>query len=373
MSITVSEIVSGSEFTISNNKSEHYCYRVTFSEKRGRLPQVMFLHYVWQGGPAYVGKVNQKTGVVTLTPRSAYPTIDEKVDYRVSLVDRVLQAVYGGRQAVIEQHGYSIRPGTPNDQHEETDPLTPAPVADTSCNRATVDVGEVVMLQYDIPEIKMRVNGVVESCPVFTNPSAILRKGGVRWTKSVWMFQESRTPWVLIDQMLAAGCTVDVVPVAEKATEQVLKIAQQRLTAELKDGAESLEESAKTAEANYQRNLDEGMGADKAIVAYQKHMAAAAKRCETLSKDLEGVAKNFGVALTREEITEAIRSTMTCATDKAASYAKAAKEVEGTMYEAAANQGDIPAAVLADILTDMDKDASELVGCFDLETGAPIS
>lgn len=363
--VSSNEILGGGLFTITDREGVQWCYRVTHSDKRGRLPEAWFVSLATEGEDFYVGKLDDFHGTIALTKNSKFVQEDE--GFRVAF--RVFKAIFNGQQDRMRAFGEDIRKGTPNDAYEET----PAPVAETSCNRATVDVGEVVMVQYDIPEIKTNVNGVVESNPVYPNPSAILRKAGVRWTKSVWMFQESRTPWVLIDQMIAAGCTVDVVPVAEKATEQILKIAQQRLTAELKDGLVSLEESAKTAEANYQRNLDEGMGAEKAIVVYQRHMAAAAKRCEALSKDLEGVAKNFGVTLTREEIAAAIRSTMTKATDKAASYAKAAKQLEGTVYAQAAQDGDLPAAVMADILADMDKDASELVGCFDLETGAPIN
>lgn len=370
--VTRDQVIKGGFFTVTEPNGVAHCYEVSPLVGKGRMKSRWFVRLATEHESFYIGEMDTASGAVMLTKSSRY----NEQDYLYRLADRTFRAVVNGRTAAMEQYGYGIRVGTPNDQHEE---MPHTPTQHIAPERNVKAVGRVVMLQYDIPEVIEVENGVRTSTPVYPNPSGDLRSIGIRVTKSVWAIQEDRVPWPMLDEMTAAGVNWHVVRFDDAEVAKLMTLAETTLARELIEAEQRLQESMQTAEAAYNDAITAGTGADKALTAYQRRVAQNLKRAADLKRDLEQAAKNFGVSLQANfsKIGNTIAILGSNATDKASAYAKAAKQVQGTIFEQAANNGDMPAEVLADVLTDFGNDAAaaELVNAFsgdyDLESGDP--
>lgn len=89
--------------------------------------------------------------------------------------------------------------------------------------------------------------------PVFPNPSPILRHFAFRIDGSVWMMDESRVPQKLFADMMAAGCTVNVIRYDEAEREKILKRAREVLEQEVNRVRTELENSLKKAQKNFDK------------------------------------------------------------------------------------------------------------------------
>lgn len=365
MAITIDDVIRGGFFTITTDKGETHCYKVEILAARGRLPAQWFVRYCTPNESFYVGRLNREFGSVELTTRSHY-TAEQKA---FRLVDRVMQALFGGRLQVVEQAGYSVRKGTPLDN-----PVNPPPAPVVSGNstiaRNRPDVGTLVMLQYDIPLVFNYVNGRRVGRYCFPNPSWCLRRIGFRVTKSVWAVQESRMPWPLLDEMTAAGVKWRVADFSDKSVEKLLEWAVEYFQEETKRGDDQLQQDIANAEQSYNEALeDDTVGPDKAAKAHQLKVRGAINRARKLAQDLAVAAKNLGITpgeanlVTLQQRVEMLADK---AQARAACYADAVKQLSamGSQFTTAAQEGDVPAGVLADMIEDAGGDASDLRNTF---------
>ena len=71
-----------------------------------QFPSPCTLVYLVSGGrPIYLGKLNEFTGQVDRTPKSAFPAHS----YRFRLLNRVLCRIWGGESDVLERCGFTVR------------------------------------------------------------------------------------------------------------------------------------------------------------------------------------------------------------------------------------------------------------------------
>lgn len=107
MSVSRDFILAGDAiFTVECPDATHRTYRVQLTEKNDRWPAAYFVKLLT--GPdntsdySYLGKLDDYTGQVKVTARSAF----DQDSFPVRLLNRVLARVWGDDHAAYEQHGY---------------------------------------------------------------------------------------------------------------------------------------------------------------------------------------------------------------------------------------------------------------------------
>jgi hypothetical protein len=383
--VTRDTVLKGGFFTVTTDKGRAYCYEVSFLPGRGRLKAQWFVRYATETQSWYFGRLDMDTGAIERTSRSQY----DASSYEYKLADRVFRAVFGGRMAVLAQHGFGLRTGTPADDPlrglvvatpeqlaavagpTPTQPAAP-PAGNSTFDRKRPDPGTLVMLQYDIPLVTVVENGRPVKRYCFPNPSWALRKIGFRVTFSVWAVQESRLPWPLLDEMQGAGVKWRLADFSEKSVDRLLQWAVEYFAEESKRGQDQLAQDLANAETEYNEGLaDETVGPAKVTDKHKRRVRHALKRAQSLAADLAGAARNLGITVEEAKLNslrERVDMAAGVAQARAACYADAVRRLaeagKGEQYLPAARAGDVPAGVLADILEDAGADASDVRSVF---------
>lgn len=212
----------------------------------------------------------------------------------------------------------------------------------------------LTMLMYDIPD-----------AAEINNPSARLRRIGLRLNLSVWLVPTGSVPQTLINELLAVGSSVITAPYDSTATAGLLAAAIGFANREVADAVKRAEVSRAAAEAEL--NGPDGDPNAKRRV-YDRKMSNIAKRLNALADEMRVGATVFG--LSGAINFAGLRNTAT--TLGAATATKAAAYVNATELLATINTTDaqalataaaadlVPVGVIADMLQEnREDDAAE--------------
>lgn len=371
--MTKNELLLNGHFTLVEKTGKRHHIRIDFKAAERPYPSARFVYLVNPDGQQfYVGKLRPNGGL-KWTYNSRLPE-DAPL---FKLLNRTLRAVSEGRYAEVENAGYRFLQGTPLENEEgakaaptpEPKKEEPRPTA-LAPDRKRPDIGRCVLLFYYIPMVQH--NGRLQD--LVGNPSATLRRIGIRLDGSVWCVQESRVPWPIVDTMLKAEgpnlerVTCHVVKFDKEDNERLVTIATNYLKDELAEVQKRLLASVHNAETAYLEAIEGGTGANKALTTFQKRVAAAVGSARRYREDYTQAARNFGVSgdlnTNFTKVGTLVEAIGSLAKDRAASYAKAVELAKGTELEVAAKDGDVPVEVLIDRLEEEGKDTSELRAAF---------
>lgn len=378
-------ILKGGDFTLTAKSGRKDHVRIVPTDGANRL---WFVNLVNPDGQEfYLGCIVPANGSIRLTKASKF----EENDPALQRVTRTFQKIWKDQYNDVVANGWKFEAGRPDGADATPKPpaepkpapkVIPAPPAspppsllNMAPNRKRPDIGRCNLLFYYIPMVRReKANGQTALVDLYPNPSATLRRIGIRLDGSVWVVQETRIPWPLVDSMLKAVGPRDervachVAPFDKEANEKFIQIAQAYLKDELAEVQKRLLASVQTAQDAYDEAVEGGEGAEKAMTKFQKRVAAAVSSAKRYREDYLSAARNFGVD---GDIKDNLAKTGTLvevlgslARNRAASYAKALELVKGTELEAAAKTGDVPALVLADKIEENGGDASELRDTF---------
>lgn len=358
--VTLDDVIRGGFFTVTGPNGVSHCYEVSPVVGKGRTKSRWFVRLATEHESFYIGEMCPATGAVSLTKASRY----SEQDYLYRLGDRVFRAIVNGRTAAMKQHGYSVRPGTPNDAHEETS--APLPTSDVFTPRS-VKIGSLYHFDYDIHGER------------FTMDYPLLYSRAIQTSESCYYFEGSQVPYPMLDEMTTAGCTWNLVRTHDDEVEGLLRRAEQQIVKKLSDKEASLQASLESAYADYATDIaDETISTKKARKRYDARIKAAIRSADKLVECYAESAKRYGLRIDLDGVRAASAAMADKAKARAVAYGKAAQQVQGTIFEQAASDGDMPVEVLADVLTDAGNDtaAAELMnvfsGDYDLETGGEV-
>jgi hypothetical protein len=373
--VTKNDLLANGHFTFIEKTGARHHVRIDFKAAEHPYPAQRFVYLVNGNGQQYYTGKLRPNGGLKWTDKSKIPE-DAPL---FKLLHRTLKAVHEGRHNEVTKAGYRFLRGTPleNEEGAKAAPTsTPEPKKEEprptalAPDRKRPDIGRCVLLFYYIPMVQH--NGRLQD--LVGNPSATLRRIGIRLDGSVWCIQESRVPWPIVDTMLKAEgpnlerVTCHVVKFDKEDNDRLTEIATNYLKDELSEVQKRLLASVHNAETAYLEAIEGGTGANKALTTFQKRVAAAVGSARRYREDYTQAARNFGVSADLGSnftkvgtLVEAIGS---LAKDRAASYAKAVELAKGTELETAAKDGDVPVEVLIDRLEEEGKDVSELRTAF---------
>lgn len=201
---------------------------------------------------------------------------------------------------------------------------------------------QVSMLVYDIPSGK------------FWNPSAVLRRRGVRVNLSCWAIPYENIPWNLLQQMKEAGCLWHVVSFSDEEGENLARLAIDLLSREVV-------EITKRAAKSYRKALEKFNTdpSDSTLAGLNARTEAVEKRVAALIDDAETAARAFGVPMpNREKADRAVQAIKARTAATAEVYAQLVAEIADEKTRELAEQDAVPPMVLADMVEDRDVDGT---------------
>lgn len=213
-------------------------------------------------------------------------------------------------------------------------------------------------LMYDIPEVSE-----------LSNPSARLRRCGVRINLSCWVVPTDNLPHALLLELAEGGATWHTAPFADQAGENLGRMAATMLGKEIEETAKRLQESMERYGDQLDADLEEGETAEKRAKAYQTKCRAAIRRLERLMDSAAVGAAAIGLdpeVVRFAGIRNVANSLRSAAHVRAAAYVNAVSRIDDDNPLAAVAKEDagLPAYVVADVLEEQGEDASDLRDTF---------
>jgi hypothetical protein len=208
------------------------------------------------------------------------------------------------------------------------------------------NLGRLFKLEYDIPLGEDRT-------PVFPNPSGLLQRFAIRTSGSMWMVQENRIPYTLIQEMREAGCIVWDIPVDMSAVEKIREYLIYNLKREIQKREESYAESCgKAGEQSTEKKMDSQI--DTSTKRFQNFLRDVAEAASLYGLDVNDLIQTtYGKIATLQ--TESYRRARVYA-----AAVKTARESGTTDGVAVANRAEaleeVPAGILADVIEDSGDD-----------------
>jgi len=208
------------------------------------------------------------------------------------------------------------------------------------------------LLIYDIP-------GTAE----VGNPSAVLRRLGVRVNLSCWIVPESDIPYVTLHRMQEAGATWHTVRFDASEAKKLIDMAVSALRKELDEALARAEASRASAAEQLEQST---AAPERAEAYYLRRAESIAARCAELADDLAAGAAKFGIdsaQFNADALRTAGAAIQAGMQERAKLYARAVRDAArlGTPFPEST-----PAGVIADALQDggSDEQADELRAAF---------
>lgn len=148
------------------------------------------------------------------------------------------------------------------------------------------------------------------------NPSAQLRRYGIRLNLSAWIFPPGRVPVDVLEDLKAAGGSVHLIEFAEKSWEQVLDLARAEVRRVCKDAAKYVQGRVEAIRLSIEIMQDEPAFLDGLYIKWRAVIGKA--RRELLSA--EQCAFGFTIAGDVTDATEALKQLLAAQLDAALAW-----------------------------------------------------
>lgn len=232
------------------------------------------------------------------------------------------------------------------------------------------------LLEYDIPIGTTHRPNPNQPPRPYPNPSGRLRRIGFRATLSCWVIPEHVLPHNLINEMRSLKCEVNLVKFDASEGPRLIRMAQDKITREVRKQIESAEKSLGEAADRHLLPDSEIAGErDAAQTRFERAASIVQNRLSRLIKDVEIAIQNFGVTPERigiEDFRKAHGLFQQGILARCSEYANATQALrkvgtaDAAALAAAAAQDEVPAYPMIDALRDAgeDKAADALAAVF---------